>query len=236
MPLPSRSSSCAASIEVSRIESSRPRGHQTGVSNVVGGVTGGERVEWKAQEGRSSMNPYGSRRFGPALALGSTCVIALVAACTLWGPTSEATASRSAGAVTRATALCDSSGSLTHLVVRRVDAFPQNHIRFSFPATVVVRETAAVRRVARALCALPAMPNQGLHCPMDLGITSHLEFSSPTQHFRVVTVDATGCQSVTGLAPQRWIARSPGFWRTLGSAMHLKTPSWETFRGGRPGS
>jgi hypothetical protein len=33
-----------------------------------------------------------------------------------------------------------------------------------------------------------------------------------------VTVDATGCQQVTGLGPVRWIARSPAFWSVLATA------------------
>jgi hypothetical protein len=46
---------------------------------------------------------------------------------------------------------------LDRLVVQRSDAFPQNHIRFSFPASVTVSDAAQVQRVARALLALPVM-------------------------------------------------------------------------------
>lgn len=132
------------------------------------------------------------------------------------------------------TPLCASAGTVTRLVVHRTDAFPQNHFRFSFPASVVVTEVAAVRSVARALCALPAMPDQAMSCPAGFGITYHLQFSRAQQQFRPVNLEATGCQMVRGLAQQRWIARSPNFWRILGTAMRLENPSWATFRGTGP--
>lgn len=149
-------------------------------------------------------------------------------------PTPAAGASQSARRVIQHTSLCASAETVNRLVVRRTDAFPQNHLRFSFPATVAVTEVAAVRSVARALCALPAMPEQAMHCPVDFGIAYHLEFSRGQQRFPVVTLDATGCQSVHGLVVERWTARSPGFWRTLGAALHLENASWATFRGAGP--
>ncbi len=145
-----------------------------------------------------------------------------------------AAASQIGGKAESQTSLCASSGTMTRLVVRRTDEFPQNHVRFSFPSSVVVDAQAAVRKVSRALCALPAAPRGAISCPADFGITYHLHFSRAHEHYRVVVVGATGCQSVAGLEPPRSLARSPRFWRVLGTGMRLKTPSWTTFRGTGP--
>jgi len=133
--------------------------------------------------------------------------------------------------------LCESVAQLGHLVVRRFDAYPQNHIHFSFPVVVTVTEPAAVRAAAKAVCALPPMPDKALHCPADLGITYRLSFTSelpPSQEvetLEMVVVSATGCEGLTGLGRTRWAATSPHFWPDLGRAMALKHPSWAIFRG-----
>lgn len=130
--------------------------------------------------------------------------------------------------------LCESVANLTHLVVRRTDASPQNHFRFSFPAMVTVNDVALVREAARSLSALPRMPS-GVHsCPADWGITYHLSFSSNARTFPTISIAATGCQSVSGLVPVRWVAPSPEFWRILGKAMGLTKADQQTFAGSRP--
>jgi len=130
--------------------------------------------------------------------------------------------------------LCGSVASLDRLVVERSDAFPQNHMRFTFPAEVTVTDATPVSAAARALCALPKMPSGTFHCPADLGIVYHLAFSVGGRAFPTVEVEATGCQRVHGLGAVRWVARSPGFWPTLGRAMGLSSPSYATFRGSGP--
>jgi hypothetical protein len=130
--------------------------------------------------------------------------------------------------------LCGSVASLDRLVVDRSDAFPQNHMRFSFPAEVTVADATQVRAAARALCSLPNMPTGTISCPADLGIVYDLAFSASGRAFPTVEVDATGCQGVRGLGSERWVARSPGFWPTLGGAMGLASPSYATFRGSGP--
>ncbi|MHB8295566.1 MAG: hypothetical protein ACYDH5_13270 [Acidimicrobiales bacterium] len=133
-----------------------------------------------------------------------------------------------------AAALCQSVAHLHRLVVRHRDAFPQNHMRFSFPSHVTVTKTASVRDAARGLCSLPKMPSGTLHCPADLGIVYHLTFSAGNRAFPAVSMGATGCQVVHGLGPARWVARSPGFWHTLGAAMGLRAPGYAAFRGSGP--
>lgn len=78
------------------------------------------------------------------------------------------------------------------------------------------------------------MPSGVLFCPADFGIVYHLVFFSGARRLPPVSIDATGCETVRGLGVTRWVARSPGFWRTLGTALHLATPGYATFRGHGP--
>ena len=129
---------------------------------------------------------------------------------------------------------CESVGSLDRLVVRRTDAFPQNGVRFSFPAVVTVSSVTSVRAVASALCKLPRMPRGTFACPADFGISYDLTFSGRDRSFPAATVDATGCQVVRGLPHALSAATSLGFWRILGQAMGLATPGQQSFRGSLP--
>jgi len=133
-----------------------------------------------------------------------------------------------------AVALAQNIARLDRLVVWRTDAFPQNHFRFAFPATVAVTDPTAVQAVARALSALPPMPSGNVHCPADLGIIYRLVFAAGDQQFPVVSVDATGSETVRGLGVTRWVATSPDFWHTLGVAMGLAKPDYAIFPGSRP--
>lgn len=132
--------------------------------------------------------------------------------------------------------LCESVPELAHLVVRRSDAFPQNHVVFSFPTVVSVNDAASVQKVASALCALPRMPKRVFHCPADFGIVYQLSFSTKRQSFPPISIEATGCQTVKGLGEVRWVAQTAEFWKVLGEAMRLSHPSRQTFAGRLPNS
>lgn len=109
-------------------------------------------------------------------------------------------------------------GQIDQLVVHRVDAFPENHPRFSFPEVVTVSDTDRVREVAHAVCSLPEFPPGAMSCPADLGgLVYHLGFDSAPD----IEADAGGCQGVRGIDPIGWTARTPGFWRTLAAAMDV---------------
>lgn len=136
--------------------------------------------------------------------------------------------------LTPASALCEPGVAVTLLTVRRTDEFPQNHIRFNFPADLTVASSSQARMVADAVCALPRMPSGTFHCPMDLGIAYHLTFWAGGVEFGAISVGATGCQVVRGLGAERWVARSPDFWRTLGVAIGLTRPDLATFQGPPP--
>jgi hypothetical protein len=155
----------------------------------------------------------------------------LIAAAGASGATARPPASKISS--TAEPALCASITRLDRLIVSRNDAFPKNGFRFSFPRIVTVKDAAAVRAVAGALCALPKMPRGALHCPADWGITYQLVFSAKGRTFSPVRVAATGCQEVTGLGQTRWVARSRGFWKTLGQAMGLPHPDNQVFAGSR---
>jgi len=166
-------------------------------------------------------------------------IVAVMCCAGAWALTAAASAggtARPSGSVARsvaAPALCSSVAGLDRLVVGRADALAKNQFRFAFPDVVTVTDATALRRVARALCALPKMPRTGLHCPADWGISYQLTFASRSHTFPVVHAEATGCQKVTGLGGARWTARSPQFWKTLGEAMGLAHPGPVVFAGSR---
>ena len=178
----------------------------------------------------------GPQTEGPRYRVGAV-VTALLAGMMLCaaGQTAGATADRSRANARPATlgALCSSVSNMDRLVVTRTDSIPQDHFDFTFPSLVTVRNARVVRAAARALCALPKMPKSGLHCPADWGITYHLAFAAKGHDFPSVDVDATGCQGVRGLGQLRWVARSPEFWKVLGTAMGLAKPDASTFAGSR---
>lgn len=127
--------------------------------------------------------------------------------------------------------LCASAGRIDRLVVERVNQIPRNHERFTFPARVTVTGPQEARTVARAVCALPPMPSGGLGCPADRGIVYRLGFTADGRKLPVVSVEATGCRGVRGLGRSAWTARSPGFWRLLGTAMRIGHPGASAFAG-----
>jgi hypothetical protein len=120
---------------------------------------------------------------------------------------------------TASTALCSKQAAVTRLVVRRVDALPQNHLHFSFPAGVTVSSPERARAVARMVCGLPPMARGVMNCPADWGVSYRLSFAAGSESFPVVTAGAGGCGVVTGAGPVRRTALRPGFWTVLAHAM-----------------
>jgi hypothetical protein len=130
--------------------------------------------------------------------------------------------------------LCNVTSRVGTLTVTRTDGFPRNGFTFSFPSMITVHSAVAARKVARALCALPTVPQGAVfHCPADFGIVYHLAFKLETGgSVQPVTVDATGCQFVKGAGQgKRRAATAHSFWATLGRAMGLAHPTNTTFRG-----
>jgi len=128
-------------------------------------------------------------------------------------------------------AVCAQAGSITRLVIHRVNGLPQNHERFSFPAWITVSSARRAQSVAQALCALPVMPSGTYACPADWAISYHLIFATTARRFAPVTAEISGCQVVHGLGAVRWTETSPDFWRTLAQAAGI-TPAGESVFGG----
>ena len=134
----------------------------------------------------------------------------------------------------KAPAVCVQAGSITRLVIHRVNGLPQNHERFSFPARITVNSARRAQSVARALCALPVMPAGSFACPADWAISYRLTFATKARRFAPVTAEISGCQVVNGLGAVRWTARSPGFWRTLAQAAGIAPAGEAVFLGTMP--
>jgi len=92
---------------------------------------------------------------------------------------------------------------------------------------VTVRDPAAARTLARAVCGLPAMPHSALFCPMDVGGGYVLEFMSGLRQFRPVIVRASGCEEVTGFGAggARSVAKTPQFWTMLAQLTGIRAPA-----------
>jgi hypothetical protein len=117
----------------------------------------------------------------------------------------------------------------TQLTIQR--AKPANPERFVLPARFVVRNHHSVQAIANALCQLPAMPTGTISCPADLGPEYTFHFATNRTRFRIISLDATGCEAVSGLGNIRWVERSPGFWHQLGTALGYPRASYDSFRG-----
>jgi hypothetical protein len=131
-------------------------------------------------------------------------------------------------------ALCEAAGAVDRLVVSRVNSIPANHQHFSFPATVAVSDAGQARSIARALCALQPEPSGAMSCPGDFGVSYRLDFAAGGRSLPPVTVEASGCEGVSGAGVARWTVDSPGFWGVLGTAMGLPHPGHAVFAGTMP--
>jgi len=75
-----------------------------------------------------------------------------------------------------------------------------------------------VRAMVAALCALPPLPS-GQHCLAAAARTVRLVFAAGRQSFPPVTVQESGCRSVTGIGPTRWWSGSSQFGVLLDEAI-----------------
>ena len=164
---------------------------------------------------------------GPGQALGSLPAVAALACIVLAGCGHAAASDTTSGA---GTAVCTNATRIDRLTIDRLNPLHQN-FHFAVPAQITVTDAHRAQAVARALCALPPMGHGVYNCPADWGIRYQLRFAARHHWFRPVTVDATGCRTVTGLGPARWIIGVSGFWTALGNAAGLGHASLATFAG-----
>jgi hypothetical protein len=145
-------------------------------------------------------------------------------------PKATPSPSVSPGAAATQAALCRRTATVTGLEIthNHVMRVPQLQIAFSEQAVVVT--AASARTVARAICGLPSLPHGILNCPnLTVGTTYLLRFTADGQRLPAVSIEATGCEIVSGVGPARWAAKSPGFWRTLATAANLSPPGRKAF-------
>jgi hypothetical protein len=143
------------------------------------------------------------------------------------------------GGAAGSAALCQAAGTVTGLrivregTVRPVPASSQAVI----PNEVTVSRPAEVRAVARALCALPVMPKAVFSCPAGWnGTTYKLYFTASGRSLPTVEVEATACETISGVGPVRWAPDRPGFWRVLATAVGVNPPGQSAFSGVQSGT
>jgi len=133
-------------------------------------------------------------------------------------------------------ALCRDAATVTSLEIVRPHGIRVPELKTVLPNDVTVTDPALVRAVARALCALPRMPRGVLSCPAQLlGTAYTLHFTVNGRSLPLVTIDATGCETVTGVGPVRRITSS-AFWQVLAKAIGVRPPGPPVFGGDSPGS
>jgi len=141
-------------------------------------------------------------------------------------PTAAGTSPGSAQAM-----LCQNTAAVTSLQIVRIHGVRVPEAQTAFPARFAIIGPAGARAVARALCALPVMPPGIMSCPMLFPGTSYqLRFGVTGRPLPVVTIEATGCDTVTGVGHVRR-ATSAAFWRVLATAAGLSPPGQAVFSG-----
>jgi|GEM_PF-1988911 len=130
-------------------------------------------------------------------------------------------------------ALCQHTATVTGLVITRNHVMRVPQLQAGFPGQVIVASPARARAAARAVCGLPSLPRGVFHCPnLTVGSTYLLRFTADGRQLPAVSIEATGCEIVTGVGPVRWAAKSPGFWRALATAANVSPPGRTAFTGG----
>ncbi len=145
-------------------------------------------------------------------------------------PKASATPLPSQTAAATEVVLCRRTASVSGLEIVRNHVNRVPVLQIAFPPRVSVATPALARAVARALCALPPFPQGIVNCPALLfGTTYLLRFTADGRRLPAVAVEATGCETVTGVGPTRQAIRSPGFWRTLATAANMRPPGRSVF-------
>jgi len=126
-------------------------------------------------------------------------------------------------------ALCQDTATVTSLRIVRIHGLRVPQRQTGFPTGLAAIGPAGARAVARELCALPVMPRVVMSCPaMFPGTSYQLRFTAPGRSLPAVTIEATGCATVTGVGQVRQ-ATSAGFWRVLATAAGLSPRGREAF-------
>jgi hypothetical protein len=103
--------------------------------------------------------------------------------------------------------VCTHVTSLVRLTVVRNTGMVKERNRPQ-AAGIIVTNASEVRKLAATLCGLPSEPPV-MNCPADFGTGYRLAFASATKAFELVTVQTSGCRTVSGMGKARSWARSP---------------------------
>jgi hypothetical protein len=119
--------------------------------------------------------------------------------------------------------LCSQANSVDTVTVTRTVGPRTGHIHEALPRGFTIRDTTAVRSLARALCALPAVLAGVMSCPIDFGGSYRLMFARGGHPFAAVSVETGGCRTVSGLGGRaRWWAKTPKFWPAMSRALSTR--------------
>lgn len=169
------------------------------------------------------------------LVLGCLAAGVAVSGCTVASSTSPAPTSLRRPHHHGVVALCEPGTKVRSLVVTRRASYSGY---FTFPTTVDVGGRGA-ERAADTICSLPAAYAGMRWCPMDVGDLYRLVFRTSAAGVAIVTIDPTGCQSVS--SPSHSIGtkdrvRAPDqhLWHVLGDAVGVRGATWQTFVGIKP--
>jgi hypothetical protein len=216
-----------------------------------GTAASGSEVDGKAASGKAvGRTAVDSRAVGRGAAWGRVwlCAAALAAialagcgsipasstgATSAASPKPSPSPSVSPGAAATQVALCQHTAAVTGLEIIRNHVLRVPQLQAAFPPEITVTTPARARAAARALCALPAFPRGVVNCPALIVGTSYLlRFTVDGRLLPAVSIEATGCEVVTGVGPARWAVKSPGFWRALATVSNLRPPNRAVFSGG----
>jgi hypothetical protein len=126
--------------------------------------------------------------------------------------TPAATVSAAAGG-----SLCAADQRVDRVAVSRIPASSASPGGL-LPSAITLRGAAQVRALAVALCALPTLP-AGQHCPAAVGESVRLVFAAGQRGFPPITIQESGCRSVTGMGSTRWWQGSPQLGQQLSEAV-----------------
>ena len=92
---------------------------------------------------------------------------------------------------------------------------------------ITIKDSARVRQLAMVICRLPRMPKGIINCPADRGGGYVLAFSAPRERFHAITIQASGCETLsgTGAGRARWVAKTPLFWEQLAHLTGIASPA-----------
>jgi hypothetical protein len=164
-----------------------------------------------------------SRARPAALAFGALIVLAACGSQQAPANSVGATGAIPGGRASAHVALCKDIQSLTRVVITRTTSLRETQPGQVLPRGITLNEPAVVRHLATTLCGLPKARTGPVSCPADFGGSFRLAFAADGRAFPAVTVQTSGCLTVTGLGPPRRIPTAT--LRTLGMALGLKFPA-----------